>query len=49
MSMRVLVWKEYRQNRRVLAGAGVLLALPYLATAVLVSTELFRAGRLRFP
>jgi ABC-type transport system involved in multi-copper enzyme maturation permease subunit len=30
MSMKTLLWKDYRQNRKVLVGAGIIVAMPYL-------------------
>jgi ABC-type transport system involved in multi-copper enzyme maturation permease subunit len=34
MNMRTLLWKDYRQNRKVLAVVGILVAMPYLFACV---------------
>jgi ABC-type transport system involved in multi-copper enzyme maturation permease subunit len=32
MSMKTLLWKDYRQNRKILVGIAIILAIPYVMT-----------------
>ncbi len=46
MSMKSLLWKDYRQNRRVYIAVGVFLLMPYVIAIVVAAVEAWRAETL---